>query len=199
MFNIGREIGNFFGGSGGWVGDLITAAVVVGVIVASGGTLGPAMLAVASVAGGAALAAGTMAAFQGGNFFDNFSSNFHTLFRVSATFLAVSAIAAPGGVTGVGGNGIQGYVTSGKPYFGAEASGLTIGSSATYSGAFGPHEFAHTLQFIGMAGVAGYQNPSNPTSSLYISYGITGGLGAMGQMAGVPNAYNPFEFFGYGL
>lgn len=186
-------VSDFFGGSGGFLGDIITAAVTVAVLAACGVALPAALIAVGSVAGGAAVAAGVMAAFQGGNFLDNFSNNFHSFFRVGATFLAASAVLAPGGIASAGGNGLQGYIVSNNPYFGA-GSGLTIGSSATFSSMnIAAHEFSHTLQFIGIAGLtgAGGGGPWN----VWQNYLAAGTLGSIIRFSGVPDSYNPIEFY----
>jgi RHS repeat-associated protein len=175
-------LGDFFGGEGGWRTDLITFAVTAAVLVASGVAIGPALLAVGSVAVGAFTASMAMAAFQGGNFWENTGNNFHSFFRVGAAFLTGSALAADvfgGGVAGAGGNGFQGYVVSNSAIAG-QSGGLTVGSSALYttrgaSTALAAHEFGHTLQFIGLAGLGGAAGAGpGAVSGAYL------GLGALG-------------------
>jgi RHS repeat-associated protein len=181
--DFGREIGNFFSGSGGYAGDLIAAAVVFTIIVASGGTAIGALAAIGSVAGGAALAAGLSTAISGGSF----DEKFHSFFRVGLSFLGIAALAAPGGISSVGGNGLQGYVVSKKAAFvGYSETGLTIGSAATYNAGGGTalagHEFGHTLQFIGIAALN-----SDPKKT----WEIYGAIGAFGTIP--MDGYNPVE------
>jgi hypothetical protein len=167
-----------------WIEDIAIGALVVGVIVLSGGTALGALAAVGSVAGGAAAASAVMAAFQGGDFLKNFSNNFHTNFRISAAFLAAGAIYASifsGGVAQASGNGLQGALRSNQALLDGRQSGLTIGSSAIFdSASVASHEFGHTLQFIGISAL---------TRSPQEAWNAYLGLGAIGTIPIVGSAW----------
>ncbi|WP_373998294.1 FG-GAP-like repeat-containing protein [Bdellovibrio bacteriovorus] len=174
-----------------WIADAVYAAAVVALIVVSGGTFLGAALAVASVAGGAAVSAAALAAFKGGDFWENFSNSFHANFRVGLIFLGGSAIAAGalgGGISAAGGNGLNGYIVSNKG-FGPEwmQGAMTMGPATNYNGVtlatktgsttFGAHEFGHTLQFIGLSAVNGaVKANTDGVWASYIGLGITGAV-----------------------
>ncbi|NJM09734.1 MAG: hypothetical protein HC883_02220 [Bdellovibrionaceae bacterium] len=189
---------DFLKGSGGYATDLIVAAALVGVLYLTGGYAMPAVEAVGAVVIGSFISAGLIAAFQEGSFFKNTERSFHSIFRVSAIFLAGTAIFAPGGVAGVGSNGyMQGSVMSKNPWFGSE-SGLTIGPAATFSsGDMAFHELSHTLQFFLLSANAGYQSQFSdidPIEHLFATYGIVGATGSILRVFRLPEAYNPIEF-----
>lgn len=149
-----------------------------------------AVIAVLSVAGGAAAASAAMAAFQRGDFFENFSNNFHNNFRIGLTFLVGSALAAQawgGGVQAAGGNGLNGWVSSKYAYGPAKLQGgLTIGSATGFNGVqpgnatpegltWGLHEFGHTVQYIGLSAFTGaLQGNSDHAWAGYLGLGVAG-------------------------
>lgn len=125
------------------------------------------------------VAAGLMSLAGGGSF----ENNFHTIFRISAAFLAGSALvhAANGSKVTAGANGLfNGYVESSKPLFGF-SGGATLGPVSSYSGAgpsgtavaggtLGAHEFGHTVQFGGHSAAAGAFAPNESIEAAYGSY-----------------------------
>lgn len=163
-------------------------------ITASGGTGTGALKAISSTAGGSALAAGAYAGAQGGNFGHHFSHAFHNIFRISTSFLAISAFTAPGGIANAGGNGFQGSIVSNSSYKAEYHTGLTIGSSSTYSAgsaSLAGHEAFHTLQFAAIAGFAGGQGDG--LNQIWMRYFALGAAGATARTLGVPVYFNPFE------
>ena len=169
-----------------YAADLLLAQITGALIVFSGGTASGAISAVASTAAGSGLAAGASSMFAKGDF----NKNFHSFFRVSTSFLAMSALLAPGGVASAGGNGIQGYVKSANPYFGG-GTGLTIGSASTHSLGSGLiyHEISHTVQFIAFSSF--FADPNET----WRFYGAFTGVGAFSRVIGIPDAYNVAEFY----
>ncbi len=183
-----------------WAVDALVAIITIAVIYFSGGTaVGfiDAAAAVGSVAGGAALAAGAMAAGQEGDFWNNFDNNFHDNFRISCAFLVTNVIwsdITAGGIIRAGGNGFNGYTeTLGTAY--APSGGVTIGSATSFNGVSSGfvdaniwHEAFHTIQFIAISG--GSKNTQKAWEA-YIGVGL---LGTMIRFAGVNDMYNPIEF-----
>jgi hypothetical protein len=173
-----------------FVVDFVVAVAAVVLIVASGGGFLAALAAVGSVAGGAAAGAAIYAtvssAFSGdwSTWGDNFTSAFHTDFRIGLGLLAGGAIIADfgGGLISAGGNGLQGYIQAADPILGG--GGFTLGSASVISGVspldlignsgvttFAQHEFGHTLQWIGLSALGSVARNS--------IYGIGGVLGLL--------------------
>jgi RHS repeat-associated protein len=202
------SVGRFIG-SNPWTQDVVLAVAAVALIVVSGGTLTGAVVAVASVAGGAAVAAGAMAAFQEGDFGKNFEKNFHSNFQIGISFLILSALGADifgGGIADAGGNGLNGYVASNRPYGWSLgqldpnkqglSGGMTIGPATGYSGlvpsstldsgfgsgwiTFGEHEYGHTLQYIGLSALAGMNSRSDVNAANNTIWGTYLGAGFTG-------------------
>jgi RHS repeat-associated protein len=167
----------------------LTVAVVAGAIIYfSGGTLAGAAAAIGATAAGSATAAAALAAFQGGNFWDNFNHNFAGFFTVSALFLAGSAVLG-GGVVEAGANSaFQGYVQTNNAGLFGYSGGVTIGSgsalyqtapgaSTQYAGVtYAAHELGHTIQFIMLAPLTA--NSSDPVTSTWLIYLGLGYLGS---------------------
>ncbi len=82
-----------------------------------------------------------------------------------------------GGISGAGGNGLNGWISSNKSYgFG---DGLTLGSSSNLFNKYTPdlatHEFGHTVQFIGLAAIGSATGrPMENTWGMYIGLGVLG-------------------------
>ena len=176
-------ISDFWDHNNEWVRDVAVAIATVAIIWASGGTALGALAAVGSAAGGSLLVSMTVAAFQSGNYWNNVGSNFHEAFRISAGFLALSAVSSwtSGGLTNSGGNGLQGWVQSKNPIFGLGGD-LTIGNSAVFAGVspsgsytasgvlFSAHSLGHTYQFFGLAGLGAAAGLN--ISQIYGAYGL---------------------------
>ena len=173
-------LSDFWGGANEWAKDLVIAAACVAIIYCTGGVgvgIVQALAAVGSAAGGAAVAAMAVASRQGGNFWTNAENAFHANFRTSATFLALSAVAAAafgGGVVAAGGNGLNGFVQSKDSFWlGGNVGDLTIGSSAIFNGtgSLAGHSMGHTLQFIGLSFITG---DTAKAWTSYLGAGIVG-------------------------
>lgn len=109
-----------------WIADVVYAAVAVTLIVASGGTLAAALVAVAYVAGGAAVVAGAQAAFQGGSFWDNLGNNFHTSFRIGLVLVTGNSL-----LGGLSGKALA--IGAGNMGLGAAKSGYASWVNGNYS------------------------------------------------------------------
>lgn len=161
-------VSDFWDHNNDWVRDVAVGLVTIGILVVCGAGVGSAALAVASVAGGALTVSLIVSSFQDGDYLKNVGDNFHSPFRFGAGFLAASAIISVpfGGLSGAGGNGFQGWISTKNPVFG-QYGDLTVGNSAIFSGAspassfaesgvqLGLHSWGHTLQYFGFAAAGG--------------------------------------------
>ena len=194
-------LSDLWDGANEWARDLMVAVVAVAIIWASGGSAIPALQAIASAAGGAAVTSAIQAAFQGGDFWKNFENKFHYNFRISALFLAGSSVFAWGDIK-AGGDGLQGWITD----KGGKGGGLTFGSG-TYFGAapsspmsngwmsglveLGEHEFGRYIQYTGLMAVGSAFGLSNENSAgAYYAVGLWDGV--VSYYAPTPTAWYDF-------
>ena len=162
-------------------------ALLPGVTLAGAASAVGSTLAGASAAGLAMSAVTCAMTGDWSNFWSNWAAFTKFNLAISAGFLVLSAGAASlfgGGISGIGSAGtFQGYVSSKSPIF--MEGGLTIGSSAIYSGAnattpiealvgggaLGAHEYGHTLQFITLSMI--FPRPEASWTA-YMGLGIIG-------------------------
>jgi RHS repeat-associated protein len=180
-------------GESEWIDDVVIGLAVVAIIVVTGGTAAGAFAAVGASALGAAVFAAVFASFQDGDYWENFSNNFHTNFRIAAGFLAAGALASyffGGGVleAGAGDLYLNGWVASNKSLdiFGWQVGGrgLTLGSASFLRGEYHSyavglltHESGHAIHFILTAvwsGLFTQMTGRGDAGTPWIAYGVTG-------------------------
>lgn len=181
-------ISDIFGGkAGGYTLDAFFAVTAIAILATvSGGTSlawMAALKSVAATAAGAAIAAYASEVVSGGNF----DENFHSFFRVSVTFLALSAAYTGGSASH---NWIQGTIESSSV-----EGGMTIGSAQVYGGGSGVmgHELGHTIQFIT---IAAFNKRAESTWGIYFATGAISNLIGRASLAfgnRYDAWYNPFE------